>query len=357
MVDGKARAQSLAVVAAALLTVSAKAQPRIDGVAGALVWDQEVRIMGSGFGAGAAAATDDLETGAFSSAWANTYDLDVSPAPPRHQRSRFAAHLDFRNGRDEGKVEGKARPVSAAWSASYWVYLDPNWDWGTSTFSGASKFLSNIKAFRLWSPASINENFVLATRGWEDRMVFNMENVAIDQVTTPCLQNMRAMLAPGVWHHFEFEYKENTSTGAADGGFWMAVDGWEWRRRGIVTREDFAQLKRVFILGWSNVWGDSNDKAPNDFYIDDLYVAPAAGRIVMGDAPVFSACRRREWMPVTAWSETEARVVWRLPDDFPRPAYLYAIGASGILGDDLSEPVLLLALPEAPTRFRVRQGP
>jgi hypothetical protein len=170
-----------------------------------------------------------------------------------------------------------------------------------------NRFLSNIKIFRLWSPEPVDENFVLAYRGWESRFVYNMENTA-DNVMKPFLSQAPDLITKGRWHLLQFEFKENSAVRAADGVFRVWFNGGlrSSARTDIVSRETYSQLKRPVIVGWSEVWnanvGDS-DHAPNDFYMDDIYVDSSWARVEIGDGPTYDACTHREIQIPMSWSD------------------------------------------------------
>jgi len=180
-------------------------------------------------------------------------------------------HLNFRHNKDTGSVRIHSDDLAEKWYCSYEFKLNDNWDWGTTGYDGNDRFLSNIKIFRLWNPGSTPENFVIALQGWNDGIVWALENVG-DQ--GGAVYGFKDRFTKNTWHKLEFEFWENSAPGAADGGFRMWHNGEIlFDENNIITRLNESGFKRPFILGWDSVWGPSggNDKAPNDFDIKAIH--------------------------------------------------------------------------------------
>ena len=289
---------------------------------------------------------DQLDNLTPSTYWNDCFDLVATNTSTylRHSKSTGSYHINMTDGGlDEGKCQGATSPVNSTWTVSVWLYIHDDWDWGTSTFSGGNRFLSNIKIFRMWNPGSPDENFVMAYAGFNGtngNFSYNTENTPDSATVTGFYSNLRNKWAPGSgWRHLEFEYSENTSTGAADGRFYVAIGTETSQRTNIVTRDTYTELKRLMLVGWSNVWGPdaAGDHAPNNAAMTDIYVkAGAWNKVAIGNASTWAACTRREWMTDTLWTNTQISFKNQLPADFGSTQYLYVIGAGGWGGGDIS---------------------
>jgi len=267
--------------------------------------------LGSGFGTRDTTLLifDRFDQGEFSPAWGNVNDLTISAS---HQRTPFSCcngHLNFTSASRRGFFQGPSSPVASQWYVSYWFYLDQNWDWGTTGYGGDNQFLSNIKVFRMWNAStSIDENFLVSYAGWVDSWIFNMEYVAGPSSNGKYVGLARERMSRGQWHHFQFEFAENSVVRASDGRFRMWLDGKLLADRSdLLTREDFSQLKRAAVIGFDAVWGTSSgesDDSPNDFYIHDPLIATSWARVELANAPIYLQATHREDQIVTNWSDS-----------------------------------------------------
>jgi hypothetical protein len=298
-------------------TLSLRAEPIITSVSGPVQNGSTVILAGSGFGTKTAAAPyiwDDVENG-LSSKWGSIGDLEVE-AERRTPFSSASAYLNFTASRRDGFFTAPNNRVAPSWYVSYWFKANDNWDWGTTqertdAQSGDNNFLSNIKVFRMWNPSSANtENLVAAYAGWENRVVYNVENTdAASMVQTPVIANARGAITRGNWHHFQFAFAENSDLGESDGRFRMWFDGRQVAdRSNLLTRQGSDQFKRPLIIGFDSVWGPNtsrgeSDDAPNDFYIDDVYVDTTWQRVELANAPIYGDATVRELQPsLQDWS-------------------------------------------------------
>jgi len=185
------------------------------------------------------------------------------------------------------------------WFVQYWFKLDTNFDWGTTGYGEDDANLANVKIFRMWNPGRVTENFHLNQHGWDRGFPYYTENVS-DARGGSFSQRWNTW-SKGEWHCLQFEFKES-SMGGNDGVFrgWfdcaVGADNTE-----IMTREDFPQYKRPFIIGFYNAWGDTGTDR-DDFYIDDVYIDNTWARVELGDSSDYDFCTHREIQVPSAWS-------------------------------------------------------
>lgn len=306
------------VIAAFLLgsALAAQAAPTLSGFSGDTAHGGSVTLTGTDFLTKSTAAPftfDTVESGAFSANWKSAHDLAVNSDNNRSSRSTKNGYLNFRAGFDDGYFTSTDTVTSSKWIVSYWVKLGANWDWGTTDASGTNKFLSNIKLFREWNPSgALNENYVIATQGWGNQMIADLEDTGATYDATTFFPNLRTVWTLGTWHHLLFIYGEASGLNVTDGFIQMYFDGVSMGSRLTRTRINEAFDKRPLIVGLFNSWGpsdppsDPSDDAPNDMYIDDVYVDTTWARIELGDNLVYGSCAHREMQSPTAWSTNSA---------------------------------------------------
>jgi len=248
------------------------------------------------------------------------------------RNGNYNAKLDFTTNETAG-VRSNSGYLSSKWYAEYWFKLDDNWDWGSSVYGGGNQFLANVKFFRMWNPVSIDENFVCATQYWGNTSTINTEYI------TPAFQTYwgsKPLMTTGVWHHFKFEYKENSALGAEDGEFRIWYDGAKVvEATNICTREDYSELKRVYILGFYNSWGtDAGSNLPDTFYFDDAYVDTTWARVEIGDNPDYNNCTHLEIQIPTQWSDTSITATYNQGSfEDNSQLYLFVIDEDGNASD------------------------
>ena len=190
----------------------------------------------------------------------------------------------------------------------------------------------------MWSPSNINENLVVAYAGWEDRIVYAVENVAgSSSRPKTAIGDARSSVSLDEWHHLQFAFAENSDVGVADGQFRMWYDGQlVVDRNDLLTREDYSENKRPRVVGLDSVWGPNTslgetDRSPNSFFIDDVYLDTTWARIELANSPDYAAATHREMQPfIDNWSDDSATIRWNqgafLPGD---DAYLFLIDTAG----------------------------
>jgi hypothetical protein len=136
----------------------------------------------------------------------------------------------------------------------------------------------------------------------------------------------------GEWHLFQFEFRES-SVGGNDGVFRWWVDGRLFvDDHDIKTREDYANLKRPYVLGFYDSWWDPTTDR-NDFYIDDAYHDTSWARVEIGNAPAYNACTHREIQIPSAWSD--GSVTFKVNKGSfaqiePEQAFLFVVNPDGV---------------------------
>lgn len=260
-----------------------------------------------GFEDGVIDTTPDIGTN-----WQSTYLTELTTSGGvRHSGSSYHGGKNFTTDGTVG-VTSNNSVLSEKWYVSWWWKVDSNWDWGDGTCGDdQNQHLSNIKVFRVWNPGAIDENFVVATQGWGDTLISNNEYIGPSNVDY-FEGNYQTNWTKNTWHHFQFEYSENSAVGESDGIFRMWRDGvLVQETTDLETREDYSELKRVSLAGFYNSWG-ANDLSnlPDTFYIDDIYVDTTWSRVEVGNNALYGSCTHREIQIPTSWSDTSITVSW-----------------------------------------------
>lgn len=268
-----------------------------------------VVLTGTGFGSKATAPPltfDTMETGSFSSLWQNTGGLSVT-TEARHDQSTYAATLNMQGSLGEAGNHAYFTVDNAALSeryfVQYWFKLDANFDWGTSTYGGGDENNANIKMFRMWNPSSsVNENFHINAHGYSGSGSVQYNTEFVSNPAGGFFGNSWDWDLDE-WHLLQVEYQES-SLGGNDGILRVWIDGaLQVEDTDIMTREDYADLKRPFIVGLYDAWNDGGTDR-DDVYLDDVYADPSWSRIEVGNAPTYGGCDHREIQTPTAWTDT-----------------------------------------------------
>lgn len=314
--------------------------PSINGVSGTFSHGQSVTISGSDFGFKEQAAPvvwDDLEDGAMNAtatigSWNSVNELQINSVNTRNYFSNYQAFLDF--GGSGTKLNnafftGNNGILGDKWFASYWFKLDNNFDWGTSTYGNGDENLANVKIFRLWNPGSVDENFVMATQGWGDAIMYSTEYVDSPGGDFSAWNTFKDDMTKDEWHNLQFEYQESSLNGN-DGRIKVWFDGEiKINDSDIKTREDFSQLKRPFILGFYDSWNDGN--TDNDyFYMDDVYADNSLSRVEICLGSNWNNKGRCEIQILDSWSASLLSLTLNqgsIPSDLT--TYLYVVDSNG----------------------------
>ena len=272
---------------------------------------------------------EDMENGEFDSRWTETPARVVTEA--RHGNSTFAGNHNFQaSGGDgnRGYFAGPNNKLGRRWFVQYWFKLDSNFDWGYGTSGNPGGNLSNVKIFRMWNPGSVDENFVTATRGYAntDELSYSVEYVADDGQG---YYGNRGEWTKGQWHCFQFEY-EDSDVGQSNGVFRMWFNGQLYTESTtLLTREDFAELKRPFIVGFYDSWSDSSTDR-DDYFIDDVYIDRSWARVEIGNAASYGACTQREIQIPRSWGNGSIDVDLNLGSfSSSAPLYLFVTDENG----------------------------
>jgi hypothetical protein len=305
----------------------------ITDVSGNLTHGTPLTISGRSFGSDSAPGPvvwDNVESGEFSPNWGSSRNLSVGTRS-RNQFSNYCGTNNFQGSGGDGGYGyfvGPSEHLGERWFVQYWFQIDGNFDWGTSTYGNGDENLANVKIFRMWNPGSVDENFVMALHGYVDSAPYLAEYVD-DSGGGRAFSGFRSEWQKGVWHCLQFEYKES-SVGVQDGEFRIWLDGkLELDDRTIKTREDFADLKRPFIVGFYDSWNDSGTDR-DDFFIDDVYIDNSWARVELGNALNYSECTIRETQIPTEWDDGTIEVVTNLGSLASSPnMYLFVTDADG----------------------------
>lgn len=274
-------------------------------------------ITGSGFGtAGATNITfDNFDDGAVTTTakvgtWQSVNGLTVA-AEARHAGSGYAAYLNFDNTTNHGYLTGSNAILSRDWFVQYWIKLS-SFDWGIGTYTSDSRFLSNIKFFRLWNPGAVSENFVSAWNFALDEEALNLVEY-VEGSPSYYTGLPKTAITADTWHCLSFQWRDSSATGEADASFKAWLDGAIVEDRSGFIGRSTENLKRPFIIGLYNSWEPNTDlgetnRAPNHFYLSDAYAAPTLSRVEIGNNAVYGNCTHREVQVPTAWSDTSITV-------------------------------------------------
>ncbi|MBK7189435.1 MAG: hypothetical protein IPH86_12325 [bacterium] len=286
-----------------LLVAGSSSAQTVSGVSGTLGHGNTVTVSGSGFGTRARQTPliwDDVESGAFNSAWTSTTHLSPTGTQSRHQFSSRCGVVNFKNYEAGGWFQG-GQNDPGPWYCQYWFKLDENFDWGNTGPTGIGSNLANVKVFRIWETGPAIEDFVVATEGWSNSLIYTASNVS-GQPSDWFEGNFKQNWTKGTWHLFQFEFKDS-SMGQHDGVFRMWRDGQlVVENTALMTREDYAAYKRPMIVGFYNSWGDASTD-DNHFYIDDALIDNSWARVEIGNAPTYAACTHREIQILQSWAD------------------------------------------------------
>lgn len=278
---------------------------------------------------------DDLEDGicdnqAAIGTWSSTNSLVINTTQQRHAGSSFNAANNFKNEKHAYFTGGTP---SRRWFVQYWFMLDDNFDWGTGTYGNPGARLSNVKFFRMWAPGAVDENFVTAIHTFVDtpNAIRTVEYIDGDGQSGYFWQNSTSYLAKQEWHLFQAEYYDS-EIGENNGICRIYIDGTKILDDStLITRQDYADLKRPYIVGFYNSWNDS-ETDDDDFYIDDVYIDNTWARIEIGNQPDYESCTIREIQIPQSWSDTEIVFNQELRSlEGVSPLYLFIINEQGAI--------------------------
>jgi hypothetical protein len=353
--------KSLVYALLAFSTVGAAQAQNITGVSDTFNHGATVVITGSSFGAKSTPGPvvwDNLEDGSVNTtATIGTWDnvgagtgLLLS-TESRHSNSHYCATHNYAGTGGDGccgLFQGPDNVLGEYWYGQYWFKLDNNWTWGTG---GDHLNLANVKIARLWNAGNRLEDFAIATQGYAGgNLQYLTENIESDDGG---YFDNTANWSLGVWHLFQFEYKESAQ-GVTDGIIHMWRDGiLILDDHSIRTREANNLLKSFVGVGFYDSWADATTDR-NDFYLDDVYIDNTWARVELGNAPVYSRCTHREIQVPSAWSNTAISISANL-GSFSSLAgtYLFVVSPTGTAspgfalgGDDPGPP----GAPSTPIR-------
>jgi PKD repeat protein len=349
------RALSIGILAlglAAGVSADAPATPTITSASGTVAHGSDVSVSGAGFGTKPQAAPyiwDPMDT-SLSSSWVHTGNLTIQSTDTRHPNSSGQGFLDMDEyNHSNGSVQAPNNPLSDTWFAQYWVYFGSDFNFGTSTYGKGDTFLSNMKVFRLWNPGGgVTENFCVVFAGWARSFSWACENAG----QVGWISGITDRLTLGQWHLLQFAFKENSGLGVGDGKFQMWLDGESLdSRTDLVTRLNFAGLKRPLLIGWFNMWGPTageDPEAPNTYRIDDVYLDTSWARVEIGNAATYAASTHREIQLPQSWADDQ--VLFRVNQGAfadGATAYLYVIDADGRVNGQ-GFPITINAVPVIP---------
>jgi len=261
----------------------------------------------SSFGAKATATPqfwDNFEDGAVDTSanygtWQSVGLLDLTTGNVRHVNSSYSAHENYTSSGTAGMTSNNSI-LSRKWFVQYWMFLAPNWDWGTDV---GNTHLSNVKWLRFWNPGSVNENIYM-DYGWS---LDNLGKSTCEYITNPGLQNTyfnitKRIFDNGEWNCVQVEFLDSSGANQSDGEYRIWFNGALIKEKtGLVIMEDYTNLKRVSHLGMYNA-GSSGADGNDDVNMDDFYMDTTWARVELGTDPVYADCTQREIQIPTAWA-------------------------------------------------------
>lgn len=306
--------------------------PAISGVTGSVSHGSTIAIAGANFGANSTASIywDDVESGSFAGFWTDSNGspngkivASASGSGRRHAGSAYHAVADFGSGGGYGSLEYSG--TSHTWFCQYWVKLDSNWNWG----GAANTPLSNVKFWRMYQTTG-NEDFVVALNTFNGSVIIVNENISGFQNTWYHWGNYATEFTENVWHCWQFEYRNSSAAGVADGVFrWWRNGTLAYERTNMVTMEDYSSARYPLIMGFYDSSGASGYDGANTVYFDDFYMSKSLARVEIGNASTYAACSQREIQIPSAWSATSITCTVNAGTLTGSGKYLFVINADG----------------------------
>lgn len=282
--------------------------------------------------------------------WGGVNDLDLSTTV---SRGDYSAHWNFR-GEGSATLRVQNDDVSQKWFVSHWVYLDNNWEWGEGSYGSGDEFLSNIKMVRFWSPSSINENFYTQL-GWGvgSNATNNFEHLptTITSFTGLLTKNM---FTKGQWHQLQFQVIDSSEQGVADGEYKVWFNGaLVHDYSGFIGRENYANLKRPFFIGFYNAWGGGGNGHDNDYYMDDVYSDNSISRVEICQGSTWENKHLCDMQIPDSWSNTEI-ISNSVKNTFSNGdvAYLYVVNSDAEVNSE-GFAITIFVSEEEPSSVRI----
>ncbi len=306
----------------------------ISGVTGYLDVDhgETVTISGTNFGTNVVSNIywDNVESGSFAGFWTDSNGspdgkivASASGSGRRHANSSFHATADFSSGGGYGSLEYGG--TSHTWFCQYWVKLDNNWNWGGT---GGTP-LSNVKIFRMYQTTG-NEDFVVALNTFNGSFIVVNENITGSPSFWSEWGGYASEFTENVWHCWQFEYRNSSSMGAADGVFrWWRNGVLEFEKTDMVTMEDYSSARYPLVMGFYDSSGAGGYDGANTVYFDDFYMSKSVARVEIGNASTYAGCNHREIQIPTTWTASSITITANTGSFANGPAYLYVIDALG----------------------------
>lgn len=322
------------------------AAPSISSSIGSLTHGTTITVSGS-FSAVATTDTcfDDFELGTFAPCWLQTNDLSiVNLVESTNPYSAKSAYLNFRDGFDDGQLQGGARHRDTY--ESYRVKISTDWDWGTTGFDGNNKFLSNIKPCRNGNASNtLNDNFIQLQLGGDVGAYWSVEGVPAwpDNVYGGLTKHS---FSSSAWHRLDCENHDSASDGTTpDGSFRAWFDGQlVFSTVGVITQDGGVDNpKLAYDVGFPNAWSysedggggmDPSDDAPNELWLDDALVQGTLARIELSTCSAsYTACSVRVPQRVTTMTSSAASFIANLNGlRAGVPVYAWPTDAAGVQG-------------------------
>ena len=330
---------TLAALAALLPggSVSTQGGPAISSLNGFSRGAQLVTIIGSGFGAKAAAGPlkfDNFEAGAPGQ---DLRDWDLIQSMRGNNPVYSTRRL-----RPNSKGSAEARFVNGNYLSSFGInrgqqslpriYFDA-WYF----FDARAPFPRNHKPIRIHAGGEGRPNMYLGM--WcagHDSSVVDQDGVEGAAATVSVWSDLTAEYFAQTWRHIQ-GYVEQSSPNMADGTVQVWIDGaLKFSRvKALLTRNGSAQWNTIWFgnyLGHDRNEGQRRCGEYGDAWTlwDDVYVDVTAARVELGDAPTYGAAKHREIQIPTDWSDSRITIALN-PGSFTSldGHYLYVIDERG----------------------------
>jgi len=336
----------LLVTASSLLTRPSLAVPSVTGVSGTVEDGNSVVISGSSFGA---------KSPAQPYLWA-PFDADsIAPSSLGLVTSwNEVEHMEY--GATQG-VGGTGGAVSSDTSGVWTLSVSSNgfaWnDLGQKSYV-FRKLKENFdidgsfnwKIWRMW-PAGF---------GWPNIYASGSNGIVyvegVDSGGYPL--NLGLLTgSPNEWRTEEIVLQSNSALGAADGLFWIYVDGvdaghlpyTDYMEHTLKLNDGSGLMTQNFVV--HGVQANYTMGSADKYWADDVYVDTTWARVMLGDQPTWAASTHREIQIPSAWNNSAVTVTLH-QGTFAggSTAYLYVIDADGAvnangyrvtLGDSISD--------------------
>jgi len=324
---------------------NAYSDPRIESVYGSTISGSKISITGSGFGLKSVFEPikwDNFESGANGdtiSGWDVTYGNNVKYSNVGNRTGSslcYAAGVTTADNPSNAYASNSRITLNKGLSftkifASYWI----KWSWGNIKGGQIKHGIHVCREYPTGTSAPrfngvvhyINNNVYWQGTGYVKG------GGTVDSNTTWGVENM---YPANTWVQVEVQ-AELSNVGALDGSLisWVGKASRAMEKvvnypGNICLRTEESDYNWAQIDIWTWAGNDVGDGYSTTIYYDDVYVDTTWARVVIGDAPTYDNCTRREVQIPTAWSNNSIAVTFNQGAyAVGQPVYLYVVDANG----------------------------